>query len=126
MSVNQGQRAKCEQQTLAEMLGVTASYLSNATRGNWLAGGDLKAPVAEWVVWNRKKTMVSHYSVPMGWLNDRDRLDYISQNIDPGCDLIFGTEKSVYESGWLYITVAPVWADDAAFLIWRVGIDRPA
>jgi len=128
MNATYGQRAKCEQQVLAEMLGVTPSYLSRATRENWIAGGDLEAPVAEWAVWNRNGTKVDHYSIPLGWLRDDERLRYIGNNISAQCEMFVGTEESsLYDDEWLYVSLPPFWeAQKLMWLIERPELDRPS
>lgn len=90
------------------MLGCTKSYLSRAVRNNWVAGGDLQAPVAEWAEWNRKRTKISHFSVPRGWFMDPDVREKIAQNVDPRCDVFVG-QGEVFEAGWLHISDTPTY-----------------
>lgn len=90
------------------MLGCTKSYLSRAVRNNWVAGGDLQAPVAEWAEWNRKRTKISHFSIPRSWFTDSEVQRQIAQNVDPECDVLVGSGE-LYDEGELVIAASPVW-----------------
>lgn len=77
-------------------------------RNNWVAGGDLQAPVAEWAEWNRKRTKISHFSIPRSWFTDSEVQRQIGQNVDPDFDVLVGDGRA-YDEGELVIDKTPVW-----------------